>query len=48
MFRLKTAVMAIFTEIYSFRLNVVRDKNVVRDTKCRTGQDLIQFLCLSS
>ena len=44
MFRLKITVMAIFTEIYSFRLNVVWDANVVWDTKCRTGQYFIQFL----
>ena len=31
MFSLKTTVMAIFTEIYSFSLNAVRDTNVVRD-----------------
>ena len=31
MFRLKIIVMAIFTEIYSFRLNVVWDTYVVRD-----------------
>ena len=44
MFRLKITVMAIFTEIYSFRLNVVWDTNVVRDAKCYTGQYFIQFL----
>ena len=44
MFRLKIIVVAIFTEIYSFRLNVLRDTNVVQDTKCRTGQSFIQFL----
>ena len=44
MFRLKNAGMEIFTEIYSFRLNVVRDTNVVQDTICRTGQSFIQFL----
>ena len=38
MFRLKITVMAIFTEIHSFRLNVVWD------TKCRTGQYFVQFL----
>ena len=38
MFRLKVTDTAKFTEIYSFRLNVVRD------TKCRTGQSFIQFL----
>ena len=38
MFRLKLTVMAICTEIYSLRLNVVRDTNVARDTKCCTGQ----------
>ena len=32
------------TEIYSFRLNVVWDANVVRDAKCYTGQYFIQFL----
>ena len=31
MFRLKITVMVIFTEIYSFRLNIVRDTNVVWD-----------------
>ena len=35
--------MAIFTEIYSFRLNIVWDKNVVCDTKCCTGQSFIQY-----
>ena len=44
MFRLKITVMAKFTEIYSFRLNVVRDTNVVLDKKCHTGQSFIQFL----
>ena len=44
MFRLKITVMAIFTEIYSFRLNVVWDTNVVQDAKCYTGQYFIQFL----
>ena len=44
MFRLKIRALAIFTEIYSFRLNVVRDTDVVRDTKCHTGQSFIQFL----
>ena len=44
MFRLKITVMAIFTEIYSFRLNVVWDTNVVRDAKCYTGQYFSQFL----
>ena len=44
MFRLKITVMVIFTEIYSFRLNIVRDTNVVQDTKCRTGQSFIPFL----
>ena len=39
MFRLKITVMAVFTEIYSFRLNDVWD------TKCCTGQSFIQFLC---
>ena len=43
MFWLKITVMSIFAEIYSFRLNVVRDTNV-RDTNCRTGQSFIQFL----
>ena len=38
MFRLKITVMLMFTEIYYFMLNVVRD------TKCRTGQSFIQFL----
>ena len=36
--------MAKFTEIYSFRLNVVQDTNFVRDTKCCMGQSFIQFL----
>ena len=44
MFRLKITVMAIFTEIYSFRLNVVRDMNVEWVTKCRTGKSFNQFL----
>ena len=44
MFRLKITVMAIFTEIYSFRLNVVWDVNVVWDTKGCKGQYFIQFL----
>ena len=44
MFRLKITVTAKFTEIYSLRLNVVRDKNVIRNIKCRTGQSFIQFL----
>ena len=44
MFRLKITVMAKFTEIYSFRLNVVQDTNFVRDTKCCMGQSFIQFL----
>ena len=34
MFRLKMTVMAIFTEIYSFRLNVARDK-------CCTGKNVV-------
>ena len=38
MFRLKITVMAIFTEIHSFRLNVAWD------TKCCMGQSFIQFL----
>ena len=38
MFRLKNTVMAKFTEIYSFRLNVVSD------TKCCMGQSFIHFL----
>ena len=38
MFRLKITVMGMFTEIYSFRLNVVQG------TKCHTGQSFIQFL----
>ena len=37
MFKLITTVMAIFTEIYSFRLNVVLDR------KCHMGQFLIQL-----
>ena len=44
MFRLKITVMAIFTEIYSFRLNVVWDRNVVQDTECCMRQSFIQFL----
>ena len=44
MFRLKITITGIFTEIYSFRLNVVRDTNVIRDTKCCMGQSFIQFL----
>ena len=44
MFRLKIRDMEIFTEIYYFRLNVVRDTNVVQDTICHTGQSFIQFL----
>ena len=44
MFRLKISIMAIFTEIYSFRLNVVQDRNTVRDTKCCMRQSFIQFL----
>ena len=36
--------MAIFTEIYSSRLNIVRDTNVVQDKKSYTGQYSIQFL----
>ena len=43
MFRLKITVMAIFTEIYSFRLNVAHDTDVVQDTKCRTGQSFIFY-----
>ena len=43
-FRLKIIVMAIFTEISSFRLNVVQDPNVVRDTKCHMWQSFILFL----
>ena len=31
MLRLKITIMGIFTEIYSFRLNVVQDTNVVQD-----------------
>ena len=41
MFWLKITVFAIFTEIYSFRLNVVWETNVVGHTKCCTGQSLI-------
>ena len=33
MFRLKIKVMAIFTEIYSFRLDVVQDTDVIYITK---------------
>ena len=32
MFRLKITVLEIFTEIYSFMLDFVRDANVARDT----------------
>ena len=38
MFRLKITVMTIFTELYSFRLNVVWD------TKYQMEQYFIQFL----
>ena len=41
MFWLKITVFAIFTEIYSFRLNVIWETNVVGHTKCCTGQSLI-------
>ena len=34
MFRLKITVIAIFTETYSFRLNVVQDK-------CHTGHKML-------
>ena len=44
MFKLKITVMAKFTEIFSFRLNVVWDANVVWGTKCHTGQSFVQFL----
>ena len=44
MFRLKITVMRIFTEIYSLRLNVVWETNVIRDTECHTGQSFTQFL----
>ena len=44
MFRLKITVVAEFTEIHFFRLNVVQDTNVLWDTKCCTGQSFIQFL----
>ena len=44
MFKLKITIMGIFTEIYSFGLNVVQDTNIIQDTKCRTGQSFIQFL----
>ena len=36
--------MRIFSEIYSFRLNVVWDDNVAEDTKCHTGHSFTQFL----
>ena len=36
--------MAIFTEIYSFKLNVVWDTNPAQNTKCCTGKYFIQFL----
>ena len=42
--RLKITGMEIFTEIYYFRVNVIRVTNVVRDTKCCTSQSFIQFL----
>ena len=41
---LKITVMAKFTEIHSFRLNVIWDTNVIQDTKCHTGQSFVQFL----
>ena len=44
MFRLKITVMAKFTEIYYFRLNVIQDTNVIPDTKCCMGQSFIQLL----
>ena len=39
MFRLKITVMAKFTEA-----NLGEMSNVVRDTKCHTGQSFIKFL----
>ena len=44
MFKLKITIMGIFTEIYSFGLNVIQDTNVVWDAKCCAGQSFIQFL----
>ena len=44
MFKLKITVMAILTEIYSFRLSVIRDANVVQDIKCLTGLSFVKFL----
>ena len=44
MFRSNITFMTKFTEINSFRLNVVRETNVIQDTKCRMGQSFIQFL----
>ena len=44
MFTLKITVMTIFIEIFSFRLNVVRDTTVVQDSKCCMGQSFIQIL----
>ena len=36
--------MRMLTEIYSFRLNVEGDTNVVQVTACYMGQSFIQFL----
>ena len=36
--------MEIFTEIYSFRLNVVRDTNVVRDNLSNFYGEQIEFI----
>ena len=44
MFWSKITVMAIFTEIYSFKLNVAWDTNPAQNTKCCTGKYFIQFL----
>ena len=44
MFWLKITVMAIFTEIYSFKLNVAWDTNAAQNTKCCTGKYFTQFL----
>ena len=44
MFKLKITVMAILTEIYSFRLSVIRDANVIQDIKCLMGLSFVKFL----
>ena len=43
MFRLQIIVVAILTDMYSFRLNVLRDTNVVQDTKFHRGNLLSNF-----